>query len=307
MAFSIRQTGHTLHLAILCAAVVSFLGADTALAQRPAGGHRPTRPGPRQPQRPVRDAQREELPPAPGAQEGWILRYKPADDEAKKEDPELIGTLKVKPYGKHTTVLSLLVKRSDELRIMIGEHEVELDELDKYIHKRMHVMANWDFLDPGSKRDDKFKKKVLRSLTFKTTEVDGEVEEILDGGRLVVSGVPANDQQWPDYVPDDSTNNTPAKPEKPVKKKLKLVVIDDMTKFFTKDTEEADLSDFKVGDKVRVTVVYAATKPGYVLKMRPPGVDEVTTPQGEPDRGGRPGPQGPRPQPRGRGRAVPQG
>ena len=278
------------------------------MAQRPGGGRRrgPTGGG-RQPKEPPtrRDQDRDQKAPAPGSQAGYIFRYKAADDDDKKEDADLLGTLKIKPYGKKTSILALQVRRSDDLRIMLGEHQFEIDELEKVLRKRLDVTAEWDFLDPDSKREDKYKKKVLRSLTFKTTEVQGEIEELLDGGRAIVYGVPTDDRPWPDYVPDDDQTADMQK-KKVRKKKLKLYVVDDVTKFFTEDSEDADLSDFKQGDKVRVTVVYAGVKPGFLVKMHPPGVDQPSAGRGdEPDREpDRPTPTGPRPG--GRGRA-PQG
>ncbi|MCA9254878.1 MAG: hypothetical protein KDA33_04540, partial [Phycisphaerales bacterium] len=227
---------------------------------------------PKEPPRP-RDPDQSDRAPAPGTQTGYILKYKAADDEDRKESPDLIGVLKIKPYGKKTTVLSLLVRRTDDLKVMLGEHQFENDDLEKFFRKRLDVSVEWDFLDPDSKRDDKFKKKVLRTLTFKTTEVKGEIEEVLEGGRVIVDGVPINDLQWPDYVPDE--NQTADMDKKKVRhKKLKLMAIDDVSKLFTEETEDAEFSDFKQGDKVQVTIVYAGLKPGYLVKMRPPGVSE---------------------------------
>ncbi|MCB9854980.1 MAG: hypothetical protein H6818_04775 [Phycisphaerales bacterium] len=277
------------------------------MAQRPGGARGgPTRgKQPKEPPR-QRDSRGEGGTLSPGTQTGYILRYKVADEEDKKEDADLLGVLKIKPYGAKTTVMTLQVRRSDDLRITLGEHQFETDELDKVFRKRLDVSADWDFLDPDSKRDDKFKKKVLRTLTFKTTEIEGEVEEVLDGGRAIVSAVPTNDLQWPDYIPDDKQTNDPKK-DKVRKKKLKLMVVDDVSKFFTEDSEDADLSDFKQGDKVQALVVYAGSKPGYILKMHPPGAKEATPkPDDNPgERGGArpPQPSGPRPS----GRGAPQG
>lgn len=291
-------------------AVLSFAASDSAMAQRPGGGRvRGPSGGGKQPKDPPRPRgpEQEDRAPAPGTQTGYILRYKVADDDDKKDDAELIGTLKIKPYGVKTTVLTLLVRQSDDLSVMLGEHKFESDELEKVFRKRLDVSAEWDFLDPDSKREDKFKKKVLRSLTFKTTEVEGEIEELLDGGRAIVYAVPTNDRQWPDYVPDEKKSGD-MDAKKVRKKKLKLLVVDDVSKFFTEDSEDADLADFKQGDKVHAVVVYAGTKPGYILKMHPPGVSETNT-KSDDDGGKRdrqpmpPKPSGPRPG----GRGAPQG
>lgn len=310
MALVASHTRKSLFWSILIVAAVSFMAGDTAMAQRHTGGmrRRPRRPERKKPEQP-RQSHEDERAPAPGSQEGYIVRYKPADEADRKEDPDLIGVLKIKPYGKKTSVMSLQVRRQEDLKVMLGDHKIELDEFEKYLRRRLDVVADWAFLDPDSKRDDKYKKKVLRTLTFKAIEVEGEVDEILEGGRLVVYGTPANDQQWPDYVPDDSPGNS-MKKEKPRKKKLKLFVIDDISKFMKEDSDQADLSDFKEGDKVRVTVVYASTKPGYLLKMRPPGMNEVAPPKEDGGDRRPPAPRPPRP-PRGgrghRGGGGPQG
>lgn len=308
MTFVASHIQKTICWAILITAVTCFMAADTAHAQRAGrgrgtvqGGGRKAPPRPREPQR-----QEKEQAPAPGSIEGYILRYKVADEEDKKEDAELIGTLKIKPYGKDTSLLVLQVRRQDNLKVTLGDKEFELDELAGALKKRMHVKADWDFLDPTSKRDDKYKQKVLRSLSFKTTEVDGTVEEILDGGRLIVYGVPVNDMQWPDYVPDNKPGEMDKK--KVRKKKLKLFTVEDLTKIFTSESEDADLSDFKVGDTVRVTVVYAGSKPGYVLKVRPPGVEEVASSSDDGDKDdGRPSTPGKPGGYRPGGRGAPQG
>lgn len=309
MIFAARQTHQTFCWTILFAAMISFVAVDSVMAQRPGGGRRrgarPTKP--KEPPRPRNPQNDEARPPAPGSMDGYILRYKEADEEARKDDEELIGTLKIKPYAKQASVLNILIRRSDEPRFKLGEHVFELDALKDILKKRLNVSVDWDFLDPNSKRDDKYKKKVLRSLTFKTTVVDGEVDEVLDGGRVVVAGTPSDDQQWPDYVPPENDQGKMSD-KKVRRKKLKLRVLDDISKFYSKDAEESALSDFSQGDKVRVTVVYAGTKPGFVVKMQPPDMKDVPTEEkpdeARPPAGRPPQPAGPK---RGGGRKAPGG
>ena len=296
-----RQTRQTFCWTFLLMAVLSFVAADIAMAQRPGGRRRGAQPSGGQKDAPrPRNPQESERPPAPGTQVGYILKYKESDAEDRKEDEDLIGILKIKPYGKKTTVLTIQVRRTEDLKIKLDEHVFENDALNEVLKSRLDVSVDWDFLDPDSKRDDKYKKKVLRSLTFKTTIVEGEVEEILDGGRVIVSGIPSNSMQWPDYVPPEN-GQSKSVDAKPRKKKLKLRVLDDVSKFFTKDAEESGLSDFNQGDKVLVTVVYAGSKPGFVIKMQPPGMKDPT-PAGDDAKGDEPRTPEEPPRPRGGGR-----
>lgn len=276
-------------------------------AQGVRGGRRPRRP-----QRNTPPPQRDDKPAteSPGRTEGTIFKFTPADEEDRKEDEKLIGKLKINPFEEGARTLVLIVRESEDLKIRLANHEFERDEMTFYFQKGLHVEAEWGFLDPDSKR--KVKKKVLRGLTFLTTVIEGEVEDVRDVG-VEVRGVPQNEQQWPGYNPPDR-NRRPGEAEKErvIPRNLKLKFIEDVTKVRNDENEESDMGDFKKGDKVKVTAVYAGGKIGMLVMLTPPNVDHdmisTSVSGGErgrpPQKGGRPAAGGRRPK---GGKRVPQG
>jgi len=282
---------------ILLAILIGLLGlslSTDAFAQRPSRGGRQRRPERKAP--PPRD----EKPSteSPGRTEGTIYKFSPADEDERKEDEKLLGELKIKPFEEGARTLILIVRESEDLKIKLANHEFERDEMTFYFQKGLHVEAEWGFLNPDSKR--KIKKKVLRGLTFLTTVIEGEVEDVRDVG-VEVRGVPQNEQQWPGYNPPDR-NRPPGTSEKERvrPRNLKLRFIEDVTKVRNDENEESDMGDFKKGDKVKVTAVYAGGKIGMLVMLTPPNVEHDITSTGlgpKNDDRGRTPPQGPRSRP----------
>ena len=232
---------------VMAALAVTLLYADTSSAQVKRRPRRPERDTPPPPQRNDKEEK-----PAPGRQEGWVLRLKAADEEDVKEDEKLMGFISIKPYAKGARVLKLRVYRDDDVQIVLGDHKFELESLGSLLEKGLHVAASWDFLSEAEAEKKRGGKKVLRKLELLPTEIEGEVKEITDD-LVVIYGRPVNKANWPDYVPDDKPGAM-AKPEEVKRYAVKLKLVEDVSKFRTAETNEARLSDFKVDDKVRVRV-----------------------------------------------------
>ena len=297
-AVQIARLRHTAFAMLVATLVMTF--TTDAFAQRAGGGprKRPSRDNKQPPPK-----QEKTGAPSPGRTEGTIYKFTPADEDDLKEDEKMVGTLKIRPFEEGARVLTLLVRDTEDLKIMLGDHEFEHDEMTFYFQKHLHVEVDWGYLNPDSKR--KNKKKELRSLRFQTTEIEAEVEEVRDIG-VEVRGVPLNKQQWPGYNPPDR-NKPPGtqEEERIIPRTLKLKFIEDITKVRNEENEEADMGDFKEGDKVRVTAVYAGSKIGMLVALRPPNVADVSTPdKAPPPRDGRGKPGGRRGRP---GRPSPQG
>lgn len=294
MIFAPNASVRRILFALLVGALTLSVASD-AFAQGVRGGRRrPKRPDQKTPP-PQRDEK--ETTESPGRTEGTIFKFTPADEEDRKEDEKLLGKLKINPFEEGARTLILIVRDTDDLKVKLGDHEFERDEMISYFQKGLHVEADWGYLDPDSKR--KIKKKVLRGLTFMTTVVEGKVEDVRDVG-VEIRGVPMNDQQWPGYNPPDRRNQRPGASEKErvIPRSLKLKFIEDVTKVRNEDKEEADMGDFKKGDKVRVTAVYAGTKIGMLVMLTPPNVDHDMTysaPSNNDDGRGKRPPKGSRP------------
>ncbi len=278
--------------AMLIGALTLSVSSD-AFAQPGVRGGRPKRPDRKAPPPPREEKNTTQ---SPGRTEGTIFKFTPADEEDRKEDEKLIGKLKINPFEEGARTLVLIVRDTEDLKIKLGDHEFERDEMTFYFQKGLHVEADWGYLDPDSKR--KIKKKELRGLTFMTTVVEGEIEDVRDIG-VEVRGVPMNDQQWPGYNPPER-NQRPgdAEKERVIPRNLKLKFIEDVTKVRNEDKEEADMGDFKKGDKVRVTAVYAGGKIGMLVMLTPPNVDHGMTfsaPSNNDDGRGKQPPKGNRP------------
>lgn len=277
------------------ALVAVFFVADAASAQIAGGGRGGRRGKPPKEKEPPRGEQQEDEKPAPGRQVGWVLRLKAATEKDVEKDEDLMGFLSVKPYEKKGRIVKLRVRKNNDVRIELGDHKFELEDLGKILGKGMHVAASWDFLNEKEAEKKRGGKKVLRKLELVTIEVEGEVKEIKDD-MVTVYGKPINKARWPDYQPDDKPGTMPDEVKKMA---LDLKLMEDISKFRTTDSDDAGLSDFKEGDEVRLRVVFAGRKTGILVAMRSKDASDV--PETKEDEGGdRPPARGPRPRQPGR-------
>lgn len=208
------------------------------------------------------------------------------------------GYLSVKPFEKNGKLLKLTVfKETDEGKggvvIKLGDHTFEdVEDFGDLFWKGLYVTAGW-----GYKGDnEKSKVKELRTVDFNPIEVKGKVESIADD-ILTIRVTPKNGQDWPHLAALNENKNTKAgitpKP-KPIRQlKVKLKVIEDVSKLLDADGEEASLSSFEPGQAIEASIVFSQNI-GMIVKIGPPGVDgsAVAPPTEPPDGGTPPGPRG---------------
>ncbi len=298
--------------ALSTAICVLFLSSGPAAAQIGIG---PGSRGARPPKKPVRRQERAEPWREAGSRRGRIIKFEPA----KSDDAEgILGTLKIKPIGKKTRMMTLQIRMSDQLRVELAGHRFDLDELADLPWKGLYCTAAWGYAeddgDGGSAQDEEDTKrkpkqpKELRSLLFETIEVTGKIKQI-EGDLITLRVKPKNDVNWPDREAREKfgpRNARGGKPKRVPRRKLTLKMMDDVTSFLSDNREPLDLGDFEVDQEIEATVTTGqAVKLGMIVKLAAPGVE--VEPQGEvtretEDRRGRkrPPPRG-RPKPRGGG------
>lgn len=283
-----------------------FVASEEAMAQRSAGGRGGAggrgRPQPKQTGQgnkkpdPV-------SPDTPGVYRGQISKYEPVSDE---KDDELVGVLTLKSLDKGAKTLKVQMRRTENFRIQIGGHSIDVESCADLLSKGLCCSANWDWLP---KATDKGKPTVreLRSLTLDTIMVSGVIEEV-EGEYITIKARPKDNSDWPDAVAKESTTpqrGNESKAKLAVQKKLRLKIVEEVSDFRDAASQSLDLGDFAVEQQIEAVVVYGK-KQGILVELR-----SLTA--AEPKEGDQAGPRRPEqgggggPRPRGRGGPVPRG
>ncbi len=265
-------------LGILCAvfACVLLVGAEAADAQMGGGRRRGGGGGrPKKPKGPTQDVP--EQADAPGQQTGRIVKFKPAKED--EEDENLLGMLSVRPFRKGQKTLKMSVRRADTLRIELGDAKIEGEDILEYMWKGLHCTAGWAFENPDKKKP---KKKELRSLRLDSLIVSGKIDKIEDD-LIVIKARPKNGQNWPDLAAKQDPGKNPTTKKKIILRKLKLKILEDVSKFVDAKKEELDLDEFEVGKKVDATVVYGRPF-GILLVLQSSTADDKPQEAGEPEK-----------------------
>jgi hypothetical protein len=238
-----------------------------------------------------------------GSHRSKILKFELAE---AGEDEELIGKLKIMPLELHAKAVTLLVRRSDDLKIELGGHVFDPAEFEDIPWKGLICNVTWGYPeqdedDPAGRDDPKprkpKKKRELKALRFETMQVKGKIKEI-DGDLIILRARPANGQPWPmikkpsDKPPKETKKKIPLK-------KLKLKIYEDVTDFVDRNEQPLDFGDFEEGQEIEATVVVG--KMGIMVTLAAPDIESdegFDEPEDRPKRKprGRPRPRrGPRP------------
>jgi len=283
-------------MALLLGALTISLCSQDAAAQgtraKPRGdkgaGRTPVRPG------------EKPLPPTPGNEIGTILKFKPAKEADQEKG--VSGHLTVKPFEKGAKVLRLAVLKPNDdgeggVIVKVGEYTFDLEDLSDVFWKGLYCTAGWGYQDESAR----IKVKELRLLTLDTIDVVGKVEAIEDE-LVIIRAVPRDGNDWPhlEAMNKAKPQAAGAKP-KPIRKiKMKLKLIDDVSKLMDDMKEEATLSYFEPGQEVHAKVVFS-TKTGMLIQMSPP-IDESKIQERQPEEP--PPPREQQPKTRGGGRRA---
>jgi hypothetical protein len=273
------------------------------MAQRAAGGggQRPGKGGPKVVPK-SGGSKTSTVGTEPGSFKGQISKFEPA---AGDKDEELIGTLTVRPTEKGAKTVKMLVRKSDNLVIQAGTHKFEPEACAEVFWKGLYCVAEWDWCK------DKSTVKELKSLTFDSMSVEGKIEAV-EGEFVTLKVSPATGRDWPDVVegkepsgPASRQGNDSAKPKRPLTKKLKLKIFDDVAAFLDGDRKPVDMGDFSAEQTIRAVIVYGK-KEGILVELQSLTSTESKEGQPSPPKPAGPTtrqPPGSGPQPRG-GRGI---
>jgi hypothetical protein len=274
--------------ACVLAVCLAFASADSAMAQRAAGGGGP-RPGgkggPKQPANP-RQPSGPKTPSTvgtePGSFKGQISDFKPA---AGEKDEELIGTLTIRPTEKGAKTVKLVVRKSDNLVIQVGTHKFEPEACAEVFWKGLYCVAEWDWCK------EKPTVKELKTLTFDSMSVEGKIEAV-EGEFVTLKVSPSAGREWPDAEGKEASRqgNETAKPKRPLAKKLKLKIFDEVALFLDGDRKPLDMGDFSAEQTIKAVVVYGK-KEGILVELQ--SLTSNDSKEGQPSS---PKPSGPTPQ-----------
>ncbi len=223
-----------------------------------------------------------------------VLKLEPV----KEGDDTYFAEIKVKPDGKGAKILTLKIRKGEDLPIELGGVKLTEEQLLDLPWKGLACNAEWGYASRQRKSEEKENKKErpreLKMLTLETFEVQGTIESI-EGETIVLKATPMGGKEWPDVeerraaMPDNKKGTTTKKPPPIVARKLKLRLLGDVTKLVGGDEGTLELGDFEVGQEVEATIA-CSINTGLVAKLRAPDLEGTKEDQGvsppPPDGGG---------------------
>ncbi len=262
----------TCFLSLLGMLCVMFVAADPALGQIGIrkGGRGTKQTTRREPRTVWQEA---------GNHRSRVLKF---ETEVSGDEGEFIGTIKIKPIEKKSRTVSLLLRESDELRITVGGYTVTVDELEELPWKGLYCTTSWRFGPPIDLEDDsgedvkkpRRQKRELQSLTFDLLNVEGTIHSV-EEDIIILKVKPKNGKNWPDIEakrilnPKYFGNRTT---KRVAQRKIKLKILDDVSKFLAGNGAPLDLMDFEDEQKIEATIIYG-TRMGLMVKLVAPDVE----------------------------------
>ncbi len=232
--------------------------------RRRGGGPQKSNPPPSN-QEPPRDT------PSSGEGDGKIVKYELVSESKEgkdgKEDANLIGILSFKPQGKKSKIVRLQLIKEPEPVVDVpdaGNFKFDLERIPEVLVKGLYCHASWDLADPTEDKKPNAKKNLLK-LSLTTMEVVGIIEEI-QGDFIILKAKPKGERNWPDVDEKDLSAPTPprsgknaAHPPKPKSiptRKLKLKIVDGVTRFTDTSNQPLEAGDFQAKQSVEAKIVY---------------------------------------------------
>lgn len=286
---------HRTYSAIAVAACLAFAITQDVQAQRPAGGvgggaARPT--GPTAAAKPA------------GAGSGEVMRivkFTPAD-EAK--DPDLIGTLTLKPFKSGLKSVTVRILKQEDAKISIGTASFTPDQYPDILSKGLECAVNWTLENtekPSSPKN-------MTSINFQPISVIGVVDKVEGDVITLKKALPSDGRNWlddemahapsanpPPKPPTSGTNRNPPPQVKPAARKvkprkIKIRAIEELSKLTDENNDEIAAGDIPPGTKVEVGVILSNAT-GIITTLAYTNANPIVN-KGEPS-GPRPGPRPP--------------
>lgn len=250
------------------AVCILFASADSASAQRGRGGvgRRAQETKPAGPIRGTVDAQSIDQP---GTYKGQISKFEPLTSE---QDEELIGVLTLRPQVPGSKTLKLQVRKTENLRIVVGSHSFDPEACADILWKGLYCSAEWDwFKKEGESEKKKPTVRELRTLTFESLPVEGTIEE-MEGEFITVKVRPREGRDWPDSPAtgsrsSNSRSGSEGETKRVLQKKLRLKIMDEVSSFADAARQALDLGDFTPAQQVMAVVMYGK-KQGVLIELQ---------------------------------------
>lgn len=295
---------HRRVLAIAIAAAAALSLTHVAQAQRPGARPAGTGAGGIAPVRPTGQ------PGGAGAGSGDVMRivkFTPAD-EAK--DPDLIGTLTLKPFKAGAKSVTVRMLKQEDAKITIGTASFTPDRYPEILSKGLQCSVSWT-----PENDKPTSPKNMNSINFQTVNVIGIVEKVEGDVITLKNALPSDGRNWIDEEmastpiapptqkppPPGSGNRPPPPTVKPQAKKvkprkIKIKAMEELSKLTDENNQDIAAGDIPPGTKVEVDVIMSNTT-GILTSLAYTNANAVVN-KDTPGIGPRPGP---RPGPGGRG------
>lgn len=288
-----RPTGLNLVCA-LCFAVL--LGSAVPCLGQGRGGGGGGMGTPPKPKDPGGDQPFDDRPTDSGS--GWVMKYVPPKEG---EDEDVLAYLTFKPEGKSVPI-KLRIMREQAVKFDFQDKkEVEPEEYPEILTRGLYCRFTWKIIPPpeGKKVPVRLRQKELTNVSFDSFEISGTLDEIRDD-YVVIRGRPTHDRLWPDSDAGTTTpgrGGTTAKAKAVPIRKVRLRVLEGVTRFLDADNKSLDAADFEPNHKVEAMIVYGR-RGGIALSIKSP---TLRSESGEEDRsadgrgGGRQPPRPPSP------------
>lgn len=208
-------------------------------------------------------------------------------EPVKEGDDTYFAEIKVRPDGKGARILTLKIRKGEDLPIELGGVKLTEEQLLDLPWKGLACNAEWGFASRGGSKGADAKKerpRELRMLTLETFDVQGTIESI-EGESIIIKATPVGGKEWPDVeerraaMPDNKKGTTTKKLPPVVARKLKLRLLGDVTKFVGGDDGTVEIGDFEIGQDVEATIA-CAIKTGLVARLRAPDLEGAKDDQG---------------------------
>lgn len=233
-----------------------------------------------------------------------IVKFTPAD-EAK--NPELIGTLTLKPFKNGQKPVTVRILKQEDASISVGTAAFTPDRYPEILSKGLQCSVAWTL-----ENEKPTSPKNMTSINFPPVTVIGIVDKVEGDVITLKNALPSDGRNWIDDEmantpsatppkpppPGGSNRNPPPAPPKPRERKvkprkIKIKAMEELSKLTDENNQDIAAGDIPVGTKVEVVAIMSNTT-GILTSLVYTNANAVVnnTPGVGPRPGPRPGPGG---------------
>ena len=231
-----------------------------------------------------------------------IVKFTPAD-EAK--DPELIGTLTLKPFKTGLKSVTVRILKQEDAKITIGTASFTPDRYPEILAKGLQCAVSWSL-----ENDKPSSPKNMDSINFQPVSIIGIVDKVEGDVITLKNALPADGRNWlddemanapgaappPKPAPPGGSNRQPPPTIKPQAKKvkprkIKLRAMEELSTLTDENNQAIAAGDIPPGTKVEVSAILSNTT-GIVTSLAYTNASAVVKQDGPRIGPPRPGPGG---------------